>query len=45
VYLQDLRWNYNPMVLQLLRIRCVEAWLNELDEPDSDTDTVVGDES
>ncbi len=46
VYLQDLRRNYFPengMVLQLHRIRWTEAWLEALDEPDSDTDTVVGD--
>ena len=33
----------NGMVLQLHRIRWTEAWLEALDEPDSDTDTVVGD--
>jgi hypothetical protein len=45
LYLQDLRRNYNPgqtMVLQLHRIRWTEDWLEALDEPDSDTDTVVG---
>ena len=46
LYLQDLRRNYNPgqaMVLQLHRIRWTADWLEALDEPDSDTDTVVGD--
>jgi hypothetical protein len=44
LYLQDLRRNYNPgqaMVLQLHRIRWTD-WLEALDDPDSDTDTVVG---
>lgn len=45
LYLQYLRQSYHPgngMCLQLHRIRWVEAWLMDLDEPDSDTDTVVG---
>jgi hypothetical protein len=45
VYLRSLKACYTPTMgetLQLHRIMWTEAWLDDLGEPDSDAETVVG---